>query len=299
MPEYSFETINNLVTGEKEVVGNTSGIHITDFRSIIDAAENSLVWLSPKKKEMIPYVASTPAKLIIVSNEFDTTGYPDKCFIKVTDPRLAFIRIISALQSPKPEWGVHPTASVHPDAKVHPQSYIGAYSYVGKCEIGEGSVVVGHCYLYDGVKIGRNVRIHAGAVIGTDGFGYQRNDTGVLEKFPHVGGVTIGDDVEIGANVCIDRGTLSDTIIGDGVKIDNLAHIAHNSQVGRQTVITASVTLSGSVKVGEFCWLAPSSVILENIKIGNRSRIGIGAVVTKDVPENANMMGNPAINFKM
>lgn len=299
MKEYSAQEIFALVEGEKSLTGSENGILISNIKPLAEADQNSLVWLSPKKKEMIAHIATTPARLIIVATDFDSAAYPDKCFIKVTDPRLAFIRVATSMSAAAIKWGKHPTAAIHPDAKIHPNTFIGAFTYIGDCEIGEGTVIFGHCYLYDGVRVGKNVRIHAGTVIGTDGFGYQRNADGEFEKFPHVGGVIIEDDVEIGSNTVIDRGTLGDTVIRQAAKVDNLVHVAHNVDIGKHTCVIANSMLGGSNKIGEYCWIAPSSSTLENLKVGSHSRVGLGSVVMRDVPENANMIGNPAINLRI
>jgi UDP-3-O-[3-hydroxymyristoyl] glucosamine N-acyltransferase len=124
--------------------------------------------------------------------------------------------------------------------------------------------------------------------------GYQRNDAGQLEKFLHLGGVRIGDDVEIGSNSCIDRGTLGDTVVGKGPKIDNLVHIAHNVQVGRDVLITANVLIAGGGVIGDGAHLAPSSTVLNQLKIGARAAVGLGAVAMRDVPPDATMMSSPA-----
>jgi UDP-3-O-[3-hydroxymyristoyl] glucosamine N-acyltransferase len=239
-------------------------------------------------------ISTTKAPLIICAFDFDTSPYPNKVFLKTTDPRLTFLRLVDNLFTPKLQWGIHPTAVIHPEAIIHPNTFIDAFVRIGKCTIGEGTAIYGHCYLYDGVTIGKNVWIHAGTVIGADGFGYQRNEFGELEKFPHIGGVVIEDNVEIGANTCIDRGGLGNTIIREGSKIDNLVHIAHNVEVGKHSLVIASAMVGGSTKIGERAWIAPCAALLNGITVGNDSTIGMGAVVTKNVPDNEVWAGVPA-----
>jgi UDP-3-O-[3-hydroxymyristoyl] glucosamine N-acyltransferase len=140
----------------------------------------------------------------------------------------------------------------------------------------------------------KNIIVHATAVIGADGFGYERNEKGELEKFPSIGGVIIEDNVEIGACTCIDRGTLGDTIIREGCKIDNLVHIAHNVEIGKHSIIVAHATICGSAQIGEYCWIGPHAVIRDKVTVGNRVMVGMGAVVTKDVPDGVTVMGVPA-----
>jgi len=167
---------------------------------------------------------------------------------------------------------------------------------VGKCEIGEGTVIHGHVHIYNSnVKIGKNVIIHAGTVIGVDGFGYERNESSKLEYFPSIGGVIIEDDVEIHSNVNVDRGTLGDTLIGRGTKIDKFCHIGHNVVIGKHCVITAHCMLGGSAQIGDYAWIAPCVCIREGgIKIGSHAFVGMAAVVTKDVPDGTMVVGAPA-----
>lgn len=145
------------------------------------------------------------------------------------------------------------------------------------------------------VKIGERVTIHEGCTIGTEGFGFERDINGCWLHIPHVGGTIIGDDVEIMSGTNVDRGTVENTIIASGVKIDHNCHIAHNSFVGENSVITAGVVVAGSAHIGKNVWIGPGSTILNKIKIGDNAYIGAGANVIKDVPENAVMIGNPAI----
>jgi len=160
--------------------------------------------------------------------------------------------------------------------------------------IGEGTEIHSHVTIYAGVRIGQRCRISAGCVIGAEGFGYERQVTGGWVRIPHIGGVRIGNNVEIGGNTCIDRGTLADTVIEDGVKIDNLVHIAHNVLVGRDTLVIANSMIAGSVRIGERVWVGPGTSIREQLVIGSDSKIGMGSVVVKDVRPNTLVYGVPA-----
>lgn len=144
------------------------------------------------------------------------------------------------------------------------------------------------------VKFGKNISINSGCVIGGDGFSYERQDDGSLKKFLHYGGVRIGSDVEIGSNTTIDRGTFRDTIIGDGTKIDNLVHVAHNVEIGKHCMIIAHAGIGGGVKIGDRCFIGLGAVIRDGVVIGNDCFIGMGAVVVKDAPDGTTVMGNPA-----
>jgi UDP-3-O-[3-hydroxymyristoyl] glucosamine N-acyltransferase len=142
--------------------------------------------------------------------------------------------------------------------------------------------------------VGADCKIDPGTVIGGDGFGFERDERGHLVNFPHVGGVRIGDGVDIGANACIDRGTFGDTIIEDGARIDNLAHISHNVRIGAHAVVVTQTTICGSVEIGRGAWVSPNASVLNQCKVGAGAVVGMGAVVIADVPEGVVVAGNPA-----
>lgn len=218
-----------------------------------------------------------------------------KTLVVVRDPRLSFLRVVRTFFEPPPPAGIHPTAVIERDATVAPSAYIGPFTYIGAdCSVGEGSVIYGHVHVYPKTSIGRNVTIHAGTVIGSDGYGYQRNEAGELEKFPHIGGVVIEDDVEIGSNTSIDRGTLGNTVIRQGARIDNQVHVAHNVVVGRHAAVIANAMIGGSTTIGDGAWIAPSACLRDGLTIGANAVIGLGALVVKNVPDGATVMGAPA-----
>jgi UDP-3-O-[3-hydroxymyristoyl] glucosamine N-acyltransferase len=215
----------------------------------------------------------------------------------VTDnPRLTFMRLVDRFFPPvTPPPGIHSAAFVDPSATVDPAASVGAFAVIGPgCTIGAGTVIHAHAVLYADVRVGREAVVHAGAVIGADGFGYERRPDGGLEKFPHLGGVVIEDRVEVGSNTSIDRGSLGDTILRRGCKIDNQVHIAHNVDVGEDAVVIAQSMVGGSVKIGARAWLAPAAVVMNQIEIGPDATVGLGAVVTKAVAPGQTVMGAPA-----
>jgi UDP-3-O-[3-hydroxymyristoyl] glucosamine N-acyltransferase len=239
-------------------------------------------------------IAQTRAGVILCKKPLTRDTMTNKTLIAVTNPRLSFLRIVRSFFQPPHPSGIHPAAVIDPRAKLSSNIYIGPFTHVGQCSIGEGTVIYGNIHIYANTRIGRNVIIHAGAVIGADGFGFEKNEGGEWEKFPHIGGVIIEDNVEIGANTCIDRGTLGDTILREGVKTDNLVHIAHNVVVGRRSLVIAHAMVAGSVRIGEDAWIAPSACIKEKTRIGNRSIVGLSTLVLKDVPDDVTVAGIPA-----
>jgi UDP-3-O-[3-hydroxymyristoyl] glucosamine N-acyltransferase len=258
--------------------------------------EDTLVFCTRAPADALRLMRETPAGTVLCGEPQAAAGLPaGKTVIVVREPRLAFLRVVGRFFAPAPPpVGIHPSAVVDAAAKVDATAQVGALAFVGRAEIGAGTIIRSGVHVADGTRIGRRVTIHSGTVIGADGFGYHRNESGVLEKFPHIGGVVIGDDVEIGANSCIDRGALGDTIIGEGARIDNLVHIAHNVIVGRHAAVIAHAMVGGSARIGDGAWIAPSACIRDGIAIGAGAIVGMAALVVKDVPDGATVMGAPA-----
>ena len=293
---YSIQDVLSYIAEPYRIIGNAEGRFVTNIKPILEADEESLAFVSADRKDKQNLVMHTKALLIICdpSVSIYSEMIQEKCLIMVDNPKITFARIGNALFKKTVEYGVHPTAFVHPDALVHPRTYIGPFSYIGRCVIGEGTIIYGHAHLYDNVKIGENVVIHAGTVIGADGFGYLKTESEEYENFPHIGGVVIEDNIEIGANTCVDRGSLGNTIIRRGAKIDNLVHVAHNVEVGENAIIIAHAMIGGSTHIGKNAWIAPTACLRDVISIGENAVIGMGAVVTKNVPNGETWAGVPA-----
>ena len=290
------ETILEKLKALGQISGSTDGIIIDKTLPILEADEYSLCWISAQRKDFQTLIQGSASRLIICSNQIklNLDAYPNKCFLQVPNPRLTFLRVAKDLfSSPKP-YAIHKSCVIDPQAKVAQSCSIGPFTYLGNCIIGKGTSIGGNCFIHDGVQIGENVKIGSGTVIGSDGFGYELNENGEYEKFPHLGGVQIHQNVEIGSNVSIDKGSLGNTVIYEGVKIDNLVHIAHNVQIGRNSSIVAHAMIGGSVIIGEGVWVSPSASIIDGIRIGDFAFIGLGAVVVKEVPENEVWAGCPA-----
>jgi len=167
-------------------------------------------------------------------------------------------------------------------------------SILGNVSVGTHTVIENNVVIQGNIKIGNNCMIRSGTVIGTDGYGYFFKDDGTIGKVEHFGGVIIGNDVEIGANVCIDRGTLDDTVIGDNSKIDNLVHIAHNVRIGRSVCVVAGAAICGSVVLHDGAYIAPGGIVKNQLEIGTDGFVGLGAVVTKSVENGSVVAGIPA-----
>jgi UDP-3-O-[3-hydroxymyristoyl] glucosamine N-acyltransferase len=251
------------------------------------------------------------ASAIIVSG--DRTSSTGKVLIRVGDARVAFAKAL-ALFFPDPPMaaGIHPTAVVARSAQVDPSAHIGPHCVIGeRVQIGSGTVLhAGNCVgddckvglacvlfpnavLYPRTQLGQRVRVHAGSVIGSDGYGYVQ-DNGIHLKVPQVGNVIVGDDVEIGANVTIDRGALGPTIIGKGSKIDNLVQIGHNVRIGEHCLVIAQAGIAGSSKLGNYVILAGQAGIAGHMKIGNKVTIAGQSGVMNDIPDGQTVLGNPA-----
>lgn len=268
--------------------------------SVLEACAGEVTFCGRTAKDPEALLQKTKATLVIVDrslsiDEVSLSRSGVQAVILSDNARLDFMKVVERFFcSPRPI-GIHNSVVIASSAVLASDVSIGPLSTIGEhVEIGAGTVVHAGVHIYSRVQIGRNVIIHSGAVIGADGFGYERNGDGKLVKFPHVGGVVIEDDVEIGANACIDRGALTDTRLCRGVKVDNLVHIAHNVTIGKDTCVIAQAMVGGSVQIGEKVWIGPCVSIVDRVSVGSNTRLGLGAVVTRDVPEGVLMAGYPA-----
>jgi UDP-3-O-[3-hydroxymyristoyl] glucosamine N-acyltransferase len=292
--------LENIITGLRgEVVElkGKKGLEVRGFSSFNSLTSGSISFLKKIDETAITKINDFQKVVIICSPDSfsDKLNTKDNAYILVANPRLFFIKLLTVCTKSKNQGEIHPSAVIHQDAIVHKTALIGANCSIGACEIGENAIIKANVSIGDKVKIGSNVIIHSGAVVGSDGFGFEKDEkSGEYFKFPHIGGVIIGDDVEIGSNTSIDRATLDFTIISNKVKIDNQVHIAHNVSIGENTLITANAMIAGSAKVGADTWIAPSASILNGISIGKKCFIGMGSVVIRDVDDNTTVVGSPA-----
>jgi UDP-3-O-[3-hydroxymyristoyl] glucosamine N-acyltransferase len=266
---------------------------------------------SPRYLELF---AATAASAVIVTPELAEAAGPCATRLVVATPHEAILAVIAHLHPrPVPPFaGVHPSAVVDPGAMVAPEACVEAFSVIGAgatvgagawigphCVIGAGSTVgpearlLGHVTIYPGCHVGARSLLHAGVRVGSDGFGFVYRE-GAHQKIPHVGGCVIGADVEIGANCTIDRGSIDDTVIGDGTKLDNLVHIGHNVRVGQHCLMAAGCVVAGSARLEDLVTLAGQVAIGGHLTVGRGARIAAKSGVIKDVPPGETWSGFPA-----
>lgn len=287
----------------KSAIGPSVEILGSEERSVLcvaplsDPAPGSLTYVKPGKRFNSADLQKFAEMVLVCDSETAKTVKSEKTTLLITnEPRLVFLRLVKMFFAPKPPKAlIHPSAVLGDNTKVDSTAYVGAGCVLAdNCSVGANSVIHANVTLYANVHIGEDVIINSGTVIGADGFGYERNELGVMEKFPHIGGVRIGNGVDIGSNTSIDRGTLSDTIIHDRVKIDNQCHISHNVIIGEDSVVIAQSMIGGSVKIGKSCWIAPSASLINQVVVEDNAVVGLGATVVKHVSEGTTVMGAPA-----
>ncbi len=274
------------------VVGDISGKFIDNLADQSRINERSLDWINPANKNKQLVAETSKACVLLVDD--DVTPIKGKILIVVKHPKVCLAQIGNHFFVEKQKAGIHPTAIVDEKAIIGENVYIGPYSVIGKATIGDGCIIDSNVRIHDCVTMGKNCHIKAGAVLGGEGFGFEKDAMGNRFRFPQIGDLIIGDDVEIGSNTCIDRGALSDTIIGSYTKINNLCHIAHNNVIGQNVEITGCVNLSGGNVIEDNVWISPNSSLRGYIHVGANAVIGMGAVVTKNIPTGETWVGNPA-----
>ncbi len=294
---FDINNIRPLLEEDTSIVGDNDKIHFDNVKTLKEADEHSLVWCKLEGESLLAQIEATKAKIIVCGNK---TEIPDKyqkqkCFIISESPKLQFSKIVNELFNKIINPVIHKTAVIDAEAVIGEGTSIGANTVIGKCKIGSGCIINCNCHIDDNTEIGDRVVIGSSTVIGGTGFGYSRDIDGKLVLFPHVGGVVIKDDVEIGSNTSIDRGSLGNTIISSGVKIDNLVHVAHNVFIGKNSLIIANTVLGGSAIIGENTWIAPSVCLKNGVTIGDNVTVGMGAIVTKNIPDGETWVGNPAM----
>jgi UDP-3-O-[3-hydroxymyristoyl] glucosamine N-acyltransferase len=306
MPGRSLGELARLVGGDLE--GDPS-LEIRGFASLESAGPGDLSFVAADRH--LEAARRSAASALIAPPGLDLGARP---VIRVAQPYAAIAQVLPVFfPEPAVAPGVHPTAHVADSARVSAAATVAAFTVVGDrtvveggavlhphvfvgpdCRVGEGSVLHPHVVLRERVTLGRRVIVHPGSVLGADGFGYVF-DGRAHRKIPQVGRVVVEDDVEIGANVTVDRATLGETVIGRGTKIDNLVQIGHNTVVGTDTIIVAQAGIAGSCRIGRGVVLAGQAGIADHVTVGDGAQIGSQAGVHRDVPAGAGMIGTPAM----
>lgn len=274
------------------VDGEISNFYIDNLAEVERVTETTLDWIKASAQDKQSKAEKSPAKTLLVDES--VVPVAGKILIHVINPKVALAEIGNHFFVAHPQPSIHPTAIINPEAKIGKDVSIGAYSVIGKAVIGEGCDIDSNVRVYDETVMGKGCVIKAGAVLGGAGFGYERDADGNKFQFPQIGQLIMGNFVEVGANTCIDRGALADTVIGDYTKINNLCHIAHNNKIGKNVTITGCVNVSGSNVIDDDAWIAPNSSIRGWVHIGKKATVGMGSVVVKDIPAGETWVGNPA-----
>lgn len=311
--EFSANQIASLVNGIVEGDGN---VMVNTFAKIEEGHKGAISFLANPK--YTNYIYDTKSSVVLVKKDFVAEQEVSATLIKVDDPYATLamlLNMVNQYMNPQPS-GIEQPSYISEGTTIPEGIYIGAFAYIGKnvslgknvkiypqvyignnVEIGDDSIIYSGCKIYHGCKIGNRCIIQAGVVIGGDGFGFAPVSSG-YNKIPQIGNVIIEDDVEIGANTTIDRATMGSTIIHSGVKLDNLIQVAHNVEVGSNTVMAAQVGIAGSTKIGANCMIGGQVGFAGHISIGDNVMIGAQSGIPSNVADNSRLMGYPATDAK-
>lgn len=308
--EFTAELIAGYLGGE--IAGDPKAV-VTKLAKIEEGEAGALAFLANPKYEH--YIYDTKATIVIVNRSFEPTAPVAATMIRVDDAYSCFAKLLELYVANKPrKKGVSPLAAIDASATLGDEAYVGEFAVIGaNVRLGKNCQIYPHVYVGDNVRLGDNVQlfpgvkiyeqceigdnvtIHAGSVIGADGFGFAPDDKGAYHKIPQIGNVRIESDVEIGANTCIDRATMGSTVIRRGVKLDNLIQIGHNVQIGENTVSSAQTGIAGTSRVGRNCFLAGQVGIADHVNVGDFVKIGSKSGLDKDVPDGEVRFGYPAL----
>ena len=308
--QFTAEMIAGMLNGE--IVGDKNAA-VSTVSSIDGGKAGSLAYLTNPKYEQ--YIYTTEASIVLVDKTFEPKAEIKATLIKVENVGECVLNLLEMYNATRPQKsGISKMASINESASVGESCYIGDFAvvergaklgnkvqiypqcYIGdNVEIGEGTKLYPGVKIYEGCKIGRNCIIHAGAVIGADGFGFAPKADGTFAKIPQLGNVIIEDNVEIGANTCVDRAKTDSTIIRSGVKLDNLIQVGHNVQIGSNTVMSAQVGIAGTTKIGSNCFVGGQVGFADHIVVGNGCKIGSQSGIDKGVADGETRFGSPAL----
>lgn len=311
--EFSASQIASICGGE--VVGNPD-VTVSTVSKIEEGKPGSISFLSNKK--YTHYIYETKASVVLVRKDFEPENPVSATLIKVDDPYSTvalLLKSVAEMIEPKYK-GIESPVFVSEGVKLPEDCYIGAFAYIGRgvqlgdnvkifpqvyigdnCIIGDNTVLKPGVKVYHNCVIGKNCIIHSGAVIGADGFGFAPVN-GEYEKIPQIGNVVIEDNVEIGANTCVDRATMGSTKVHKGVKLDNLIQIAHNCEVGEHTVMASQSGMAGSSKLGSHCMIGGQVGFAGHISVGDNVNVGAQSGIPRSIPSDSTIMGSPATDFR-
>lgn len=294
--EFTAKQIAEFIQGRVEGDENAT---INTFAKIEEGKPGAISFLSNPK--YTHYLYDTESSIVLVNEDVELEKPVKATLIRVANAYECVAKLLQLYQSMMPrKTGIDSLAFVSPTAKIGKDTYIGPFAYVGdNVEIGEGCTINPHVTIYHGCKIGNRVTLHAGTVIGADGFGFAPN-TDNYDKIPQIGNVIIEDDVEIGANTCVDRSTMGSTVVHKGVKLDNLVQVAHNCEVGENTVMSAQAGLAGSTKIGAWCMVGGQAGFAGHIHVADKTFVGAQCGVIGDTKGNGEqLIGSPAMDPKV
>ena len=308
MMKFSAQQIATILNGSIE--GNPA-VEVTDFSKIEEGKPGSLTFLANQKYE--PFIYTTQADIVLVNNDFVPTAPIQATLIKVQNAYASLATLLNMVeQSKTKKSGIDSTAFIAASATVGENCYVGNRAYIGEhtvigkncliyphvyigdhVTVGDSAIIYPHATVYDDCVIGTRCILQAGAVIGSDGFGFAP-DGGEYTKIPQLGNVILEDEVEIGANTTIDRAVMGSTVIRRGVKLDNLIMIAHNVEVGEHTVMAAQTGIAGSTKIGRNCMFGGQVGLVGHLKIGDEVKLGAQSGVLRNIEKPGAYMGTPA-----
>ncbi|MCP4883005.1 MAG: UDP-3-O-(3-hydroxymyristoyl)glucosamine N-acyltransferase [Flavobacteriales bacterium] len=310
--KFTAKQISEILQGE--VYGNPNE-EVSKLSKIEEGEKGSLTFLSNPKYNSWLY--TTDASVVIVDIKFIPEKEVSSTMIKVEDPYMAFTKLLEYYNDVKlHRGGIEEPVFINGSASYGDDLYLGAFSYLSEnvrlgnnvkiypnvfiganTVIGDNTTIFSGAKIYADTEIGKDCVIHSGCIIGSDGFGFAPDKTGGYSKIPQIGNVIIGDHVDIGSGTTIDRATLGSTVIKHGVKLDNQIHVAHNVEIGENTVIAAQTGIAGSTKIGKECKIGGQVGIVGHITIGNNVRIQAQSGIGKSIPDNEIVQGSPAMPY--
>lgn len=310
--EFTAKQIADFIGGKVEGDINAT---VNTFAKIEEGTKGAISFLSNPK--YIHYIYDTQSSIVLINNDVELERPVNTTLIRVDNAYECVAKLLQLYDAARPKkQGIDSLAFISPKATIGENVYIGAFAYIGdNVVIGNGTMVYPHAtigdyvkigekckiypnvVIYEGCKLGNEVTIHSGSVIGADGFGFAPNTEGYA-KIPQIGIVTIEDNVEIGANTCIDRSTMGSTIIRKGVKLDNLIQVAHNVEIGENTVMSAQVGIAGSTKIGSWCMFGGQVGLAGHITVGDKTFLGAQSGVPGNIKGDQTLIGTPPMEPK-